>query len=72
MFRQRGYTSGEYWYSSSIRRNAMDRHKIIRKGVFQSANSFEEKVNAMAADGWKAVNLSSNNSCMYVLMKRDR
>lgn len=50
----------------------MDKYKIVRKGVFQSVGAFEEKVNAMAAEGWKAVNLSSNNSYMYVLMERER
>lgn len=50
----------------------MDRYKIIKKGVFQSVSSFQEKVNTLSADGWKAISLTSDNSHMYVLMERER
>jgi len=55
-----------------INRIVMEKYKIIKKGVFQSVSSFEEKVNTLSADGWKAISLTSDNSHMYVLMERER
>lgn len=50
----------------------MDKYKIVNKGIFQSVKSFEERINGLNAEGWKAISMSADNSKMYVLMERER
>lgn len=50
----------------------MDRYKIIKKGVFESAAKFEAKLNALSREGWKAVSMASDQSQLYVLLERER
>ncbi|NQV51993.1 MAG: hypothetical protein HQ500_02360 [Flavobacteriales bacterium] len=50
----------------------MDRYKIIKKGLFQSLDNFQEHVNGMAAEGWRVVSSSADNATLYVILERQR
>lgn len=48
----------------------MDNYKILKKGVFESQLKFEEKINSLALQGWKAISLSHQGAQMVVLMEK--
>lgn len=49
----------------------MDNYKILKKGVFESQSKFEEKINSLALQGWKAISLSHQGAQMVVLMEKN-
>jgi len=50
----------------------MDRYKIIKKGVFESTTKFEEKINSLTLEGWKAISIASDQGSIVVLMEKIR
>jgi hypothetical protein len=50
----------------------MERYKLITKGVFERAVKFEEKLNALASQGWRVVSSGADNGQIYVIMERER
>jgi translation elongation factor EF-Ts len=47
-------------------------YRIIKKGLFESIEKFEGRINDLAAEGWIAVSISSENSnAIVVLMKKE-
>jgi hypothetical protein len=48
----------------------MDQYKIVKKGLFERLNSFEERINGLHAEGWKALSITSDNNRMSILMER--
>jgi len=48
----------------------MDKYKIVKKGVFQSLASFQDQLNGLAVEGWKAVSISNYGNTMHVLLER--
>jgi len=47
-------------------------YKIARKGIFESIAAFEDRINALYTEGWRATSITSDNSRMIVLMERQR
>ena len=48
-------------------------YKIVKKGLFESIEKFENRLNELAAEGWVAVSISSeHNNSVVVLMKKER
>lgn len=46
-------------------------YKIVKKGLFESIEKFEGRINELAADGWIAVSISSeSNNSIVVLMRK--
>jgi hypothetical protein len=50
----------------------MGRYKIVSKGVFERTSKFEERLNQMAAEGWRVVSSSTESGVIYVIMERER
>ena len=50
----------------------MTNYKIIRKGVFEKERTFEERLNSMALEGWKAKSISMQGGQLVVLMEKNR
>ncbi|MEQ8245823.1 DUF4177 domain-containing protein [Fulvivirga sp.] len=50
----------------------MDNYKFIKKGLFESLNTFQEKLNAQAREGWKVVNFVGDHSSIIVLLERSK
>ena len=51
----------------------MNRYKIIKKGVFEKESSFEDRLNSIALEGWKAISISENGGGrIIVLMEKVR
>ncbi len=48
-------------------------YKIVKKGLFESIEKFENRLNELATEGWIAVSISSeHNNSVVVLMKKER
>ncbi len=46
-------------------------YKIVKKGLFESIEKFEGRINELADDGWIAVSISSeSNSSIVILMRK--
>ena len=50
----------------------MDQFKIVKKGVFESHLKFEEKINSLALEGWRAISISHQGAQMVVLMEKKK
>lgn len=50
----------------------MERYKIISKGVLESKGKFEERINSLALEGWRAVSISQNSGQLVVLMEKPK
>ncbi|MCB0802113.1 MAG: hypothetical protein HND54_08695 [Bacteroidetes bacterium] len=50
----------------------MNQYKIIKKGVFEKESSFEERMNSMAREGWRALSVAVQGGVMVVLMEKNR
>ncbi len=50
----------------------MAKYKIAKKGVFESQMKFEERINSLALEGWKALSISHQGAQMVVLMEKTR
>ena len=48
----------------------MERYRIVTKGVFESKGKYEERINALALEGWRAISISQNNGQYVVLMEK--
>tara|TARA_R110002072_G_scaffold147858_6_gene295211 strand:- start:517 stop:666 length:150 start_codon:yes stop_codon:yes gene_type:complete len=48
----------------------MEKYKIIKKGVFESQTKFEEGINQLAFQGWKAISISHQGTQIVVLMEK--
>jgi hypothetical protein len=48
----------------------MEKYSIVKKGVFESHTKFEEKINSLALQGWKALSISHQGAQMVVLMEK--
>lgn len=46
-------------------------YKIVKKGIFESIEKFENRINDLASKGWIAVSISSEtNGSIVVLMRK--
>ena len=50
----------------------MSNYKIVKKGVFESHLKFEEKINSMALEGWRALSVSHQGAQMVILMEKNK
>lgn len=50
----------------------MATYKFLSSKTFEKLTKFEKRVNEMSAQGWKAVNFTSDNGIMTVLFERIR
>jgi hypothetical protein len=50
----------------------MINYKVLRKGVFERESNFEEKMNSMALEGWKAISIAVHGGITVVLMEKTR
>ena len=50
----------------------MRTYKILKKGVFEGTKKFEEKINQMAMEGWKAVGVCNGEGTYLVLLEKER
>jgi hypothetical protein len=50
----------------------MNRYRIIKKKAFESLEKFESRMNSECGNGWRIVNLCSDNHTIYVLLERER
>ncbi len=50
----------------------MDRYKIIKKGIFESLSKFDERINSLSLEGWRAISIASDQGTMTVLMEREK
>lgn len=50
----------------------MDRYKIVKKGVFESVTKFEERVNSLSLEGWKAISIAADQGTVVVLLEKNR
>ncbi|MEQ8908800.1 MAG: hypothetical protein RIC95_06385 [Vicingaceae bacterium] len=50
----------------------MERYRIITKGVFESKSKFEERINSLAIEGWRALSISQNSGQIVVLMEKPK
>lgn len=47
-------------------------YKIVKKGVFEREAKFEERLNSLYLEGWRAVNIAFQGASMVVLMEKGR
>ncbi|MFT4757556.1 MAG: hypothetical protein ACI91R_002211 [Vicingaceae bacterium] len=50
----------------------MIQYKLLTKGMFEKRKTFEERLNSMALEGWRAVSMASESSLVSVLMEKSR
>ncbi|MBL4707660.1 MAG: hypothetical protein JKY48_04380 [Flavobacteriales bacterium] len=50
----------------------MEKYKIIRKGAFEREAKFEDRLNSMALEGWKALSIAVHGGVVVVLMEKIR
>ena len=50
----------------------MNTYKIVKKGVFESQLKFEERINSLSLEGWKALSISHQGAQMVILMEKSR
>lgn len=50
----------------------MEQYKVIRKGPFERYQKFEERLNALYLEGWRAISMSHQGAQMVVLMEKNR
>jgi len=50
----------------------MSNYKIVKKGVFESHMKFEERINSLTLEGWKALSISHQGAQMVILMEKNR
>lgn len=48
----------------------MKKYQLLKKGVFESQDKFENRINQLAFEGWKAVSISHYGGQMVVLMEK--
>ncbi|WP_155182518.1 hypothetical protein [Fulvivirga lutimaris] len=48
----------------------MENYKFLKKGLFESLSSFQEKLNAKVHEGWKVVNFTNDHNSLIVLLER--
>lgn len=48
----------------------MDKYKIINQGAFERGSKFEERINTLAYEGWKAISISAKGMRSVVLLER--
>jgi hypothetical protein len=47
-----------------------DRYRIVKKGVFESHTKFEERINSMTIEGYKAISISHQGTQLVVLLEK--
>ena len=50
----------------------MNKHKLVSKGVFEKMDKFEQRLDSLALEGWKAVSLTRDSGTIIVLMEKMR
>ncbi len=50
----------------------MRTHKIVKKGVFENYSKFEKRLDSLALEGWRAVNIFTDHAAVIVLMEKER
>lgn len=50
----------------------MTNYKIVKKGVFEKEIRFEERLNSMSLEGWKAKSIAMQGGQLIVLMEKSR
>jgi hypothetical protein len=48
----------------------MDNYKFLKKGLFESIDKFEGKLNQIVRDGWKVINFTHDHNSIIVLLER--
>ncbi len=48
----------------------MENYKFLKKGFFESINTFEEKLNQKVREGWKVINFTNDRHSLIVLLER--
>jgi hypothetical protein len=48
----------------------MKKYQILKKGFFESHDKFENRINQLAFEGWKASSISHQGTQMVVLMEK--
>lgn len=48
----------------------MKKYQLLKKGVFESQDKFENRINQLAFEGWKAISISHYGGHMVVLMEK--
>ena len=50
----------------------MTNYKLIKKGIFERESSFEERLNSLALEGWRAISITKDSGILVVLMQKSR
>lgn len=50
----------------------MGKYRIVKKGVFESQIKYDERINSLALEGWRAISISHQGAQMVVLMEKTR
>ena len=50
----------------------MTNYKLLKKGVFEKEKRFEERLNSMELEGWKAISIVIHGGHYEVLMEKSR
>ncbi len=50
----------------------MNKYKFLKKGVFESLDKFEKKLNEKVTEGWRVVNFTNDHDGIVVLLERIR
>lgn len=50
----------------------MKNYKILSKGIFESSSKFEERLNSIVLEGWKAISIASDQGSIKVLLEKNR
>lgn len=50
----------------------MANYKFLKKGIFESLDKFEKKVNEFSLKGWKPISISQEGGYLIVLFEKER
>jgi len=50
----------------------MTNYKLIKKGIFERESSFDERLNSLALEGWRAISITKDSGILVVLMQKSR
>jgi hypothetical protein len=50
----------------------MRTYKIVKKGLFESNDKFEKRLDLLALEGWKAFSIATDHSTLSVLMEKEK
>ena len=50
----------------------MTNYKLLRKGVFERSKRFEERLDSLGLEGWRAISITKDGGLIVVLMEKSR